>query len=115
MELHLTRRQIPEDRGLVTVCCDNPKFSITSPSTHRNHQVKYHKISGNVKESELTAMMAYRGHNWNVRTMLAVISTLKKETQILPDIFHTNWHNGGYSHVEFGYTSLHVTSKRAVT
>ena len=62
MEFHLTRRQIPEDRGLVTVCCDNPKFSITSPSTLRNHQVKYHKSNGNVKEPEFIAVMAYRGH-----------------------------------------------------
>jgi hypothetical protein len=62
MELHLKRRQIPEDCGLVTVCCDNTKFGMTYPSTHRNHQVKYHKINGNVKGSELIAMMTYRGH-----------------------------------------------------
>ena len=60
-------------------------------------------------------MMAYRGHNQNVRTMLAVISTLKKEVRILPEIFHTNGHIGGYPHVYVGYSSLHVTSKTAIT
>jgi hypothetical protein len=47
--------------------------------------------------------------------MLAVISTLKKEIRALPETFDTNWHIGDYPHVEVGYSSLHVTSKRAFT
>jgi hypothetical protein len=36
--------------------------NVKSPSIQRNHELKYHKINGNVKESEFVATMAYRGH-----------------------------------------------------
>jgi hypothetical protein len=46
--------------------------------------------------------------------MLAVVSNVKKEIRILLEMFRTNWHIDGYTHLEVSYSSLHVTSKSAV-